>query len=118
MYFKIYHKKSQQLLQTFNEHTIVDFCTRNHDNLSTFYFSIGNEKELMEWETFAAKNADLFAKKQEERVALSTPEEYEELLADIPKKRVKVPWILILSLIIVGGVFVAYSSGILFSQKA
>ena len=117
MYFKIYHKRSQQLLQTFNEQTIVDFCTKNRENLSTFYFSVGNEKELMEWESFAAKNADLFAKKQEERSTVATPEEYEALITELPKERVKIPWILILSLFIVVAVFAAYHSGILFSQK-
>ena len=117
MYFKIYHKRSRQLLQTFNEQTIVDFCTKNIENLSTFYFSIGNEKELMEWETFAKKNEKLFAKKQEERSTVATPEEYEALVTELPKKRVKIPWILIFSLSIVVAVFAAYRSGIIFSQK-
>lgn len=67
MYFKVYHKKSRQLLTTFNENTIVDFCVSNKDSVKNYYFSVDGQKDMMDWEVFAVKHSDLFEKKADER---------------------------------------------------
>lgn len=67
MNFKIYHKRSKQPLATFDEKTIVDFCLKNKDTLSNYYFSSDGNKEKMEWEVFTVRYSELFDKKATER---------------------------------------------------
>ena|GEM_PF-929870 len=67
MYFKVYHKLSKDPIATFNEHQIVDFCMSNKETIKKYYFSTGGQKDLMEWEVFAVKHADLFVQKAKER---------------------------------------------------
>ncbi len=76
IYFKVYHKLSKDPIATFNEHQIVDFCMSNKDTIKKYYFSTGGQKDLMEWEVFAVKHADLFVQKAKER------EEKERKLSD------------------------------------
>ncbi len=67
MYFKVYHKLSKEPIATFNEHQIVDFCMSNKETIKKYYFSTGGQKDLMEWEVFAVKHAELFVQKAKER---------------------------------------------------
>lgn len=110
MYFKVYHKASKQPLATFNEKHIVDFCLSNKETIKNYYFSTG-EKELMEWEVFAAKYTELFTKKAKER------QEAENKIADSvvievqSKKPMKIAVIIaILLILVLGGYFVYYKA--------
>jgi hypothetical protein len=67
IYFKVYHKLSKDPIATFNERQIVDFCMSNKETIKKYYFSTGGQKDLMEWEVFAVKHADLFVQKAKER---------------------------------------------------
>lgn len=66
-YFKVYHKRSKEPIATFNERQIVDFCMSNKETIKKYYFSTGGQKDLMDWEVFAVKHADLFVQKAKER---------------------------------------------------
>ncbi len=118
MYFKVYHKKSGQLLQTFNEKSIVDFCTRNKENLSTFYFSTGNKKNVMEWEVFATNYSYLFEEKgKEHQIVAETEAADEDIISGEPERKRNIPWIPLLSLVIVIVVFILFRAGILFREE-
>jgi hypothetical protein len=96
MYFKVYHKRSKQLLTTFNEHSIVDFCLNNKETIKNYYFSTGGQKDLMEWEVFAVKYSDLFDKKATERdqKEFIQEEDYDDL--DVKQKKSRLPFIVLL----------------------
>ncbi len=66
-YFKVYHKRSKEPIATFNERQIVDFCMSNKETIKKYYFSTGGQKDLMDWEVFAVKHAELFVQKAKER---------------------------------------------------
>jgi hypothetical protein len=96
MYFKVYHKRSKQLIATFNERTIVDFCLNNEETVKNYYFSTGGQKDLLEWEVFAVKHSDLFEKKASERdkKEFGQVEEKEEI--DTRSKKSRLPFLVIL----------------------
>ena len=118
MYFTVYHKRSKQELQTFDESTIVDFCTKNSESLSTFYFTLAHKKDFMEWEAFATQYDYLFAKKREAQLETATDEEILEVVKEISSNKRKKPWVLLLSLLIVSSVYFSYHYGLLFPEPA
>lgn len=118
MYFKIYHKRSKQLLQTFNEQTIINFCTKNRESLSTFYFLVENNKSFLEWEAFATQYDYLFVKKRDEQLETSTDEEILEMVTEVSSEKRKIPWVLLLSLLIVSAVYFSHYYGWLFPEPA
>ncbi len=101
MHFWVYHKQAKQKLGPFNERAIVDFCLTNKESIKNYYFSVGSSKELMEWESFAMKHAELFAEKAKER---EKREEEESSIKEIPteKKRSPLPFVIIILLIVAG----------------
>lgn len=117
MYIKVYHKRSRQLLQVFNDITIVEFCTANRESVSTFYFVVEGDKNFIEWSSFATQYAHLFAKKAEAAATISTEAELDDVISTVPKGRRNIPWILIVSLLIVSSVFAAYYFGVLFPEQ-
>lgn len=104
MYFKVYHKKSKTPLAIFNGNTVVDFCVSNKESIKNYYFSIDDEKDLMEWEVFARKHSDLFEKKAEERAQKEFVKVKNEEALDLENKRSRFPVILILLVLL----FTAY----------
>jgi len=96
MYFKVYHKRSKQLITTFNEKTIVDFCLKNKESIGNYYFSTGGQKDLMEWEVFAVKHSDLFDKKAEERDRKEFEQVEEEGDFEVKQKKSRLPFLIIL----------------------
>jgi hypothetical protein len=113
-YFRIYHKKSKAPLTRLNEKDIVNFCIKNKETLSHYYFSelgSSSEKNLLEWSAFALKYKELFEEKTKER----EEKEKEEFQQTINKhnKSTKKPIVIFLILIIVGII----SGIVLFNKK-
>jgi len=105
-YFKVYHKRSRELVATFNEKQIVDFCISNKESIKKYIFETGGQKDSMEWEVFALKYAPLFVQKAKER------EEKERQVSDSVaiEEPSKLPWLLLAG---VAGLMVAIVAGAL-----
>ena len=119
MYFKIYHKRSKQLIATFNDRTIVDFCLSNKESRENYYFSTGGQKDLMEWEVFAVKYSDLFEKKAAERDQKEFAQTEEQEDIDIKPKKSRLPFLIILFSVFVASVmtFALYRQKIAQEEK-
>lgn len=103
-YFKVYHKRSRELVATFNEKQIVDFCISNKESIKKYTFETGGQKDIMEWEVFALKYAPLFVQKAKER------EDKERQVSDSVEieEPSKLPWLLLAG---VAGLVVAIVAG-------
>ncbi|HSA34639.1 MAG TPA: AgmX/PglI C-terminal domain-containing protein [bacterium] len=103
-YFKVYHKRSRELVATFNEKQIVDFCISNKESIKKYIFETGGQKDIMEWEVFALKYAPLFVQKAKER------EDKERQVSESVEieEPSKLPWLLLVG---VAGLVVAIVAG-------
>ncbi len=113
-YFRIYHKKSKTPLTRLNEKDIVNFCIKNKETLSHYYFSelgSASEKNLLEWSAFALKYKELFDEKTKEREE-KEKEEFQQSIGKASKK--KTSPLLIVGIVVVVvlaiGAFVVFSS--------